>query len=136
MHSNKETPAEAAIYDCGAYSKMHSAIVRPRTKRVPWEPEEDATILKMRKVDGCSWEEIHAAPPISRNDPSTLLYKAQKVVASKVIRPSFDNLLLNCSTPWAQEYGNCNIIPDIKILTLVELILSTFLLSSFSYLPL
>lgn len=64
MRSNKEMSAEAATpYDAGAHSKMHSATVRPRIKRVRWTPEEDATILKMREVDGCSWEEIHAALP-------------------------------------------------------------------------
>jgi hypothetical protein len=64
MRSNKEMSAEAATpHDAGAHSKMHSAAVRPRIKRVRWTPEEDATILKMREVDGCSWEEIHAALP-------------------------------------------------------------------------
>ncbi|CZR65297.1 uncharacterized protein PAC_15197 [Phialocephala subalpina] len=64
MRSNKEMSAEAATpHDVGAHSKMHSAAVRPRIKRVRWTPEEDATILKMREVDGCSWEEIHAALP-------------------------------------------------------------------------
>ena len=64
MRSNKEMSAEAATpHDAGAHSKMHSATVRPRIKRVRWTPEEDATILKMREEDGCSWEEIHAALP-------------------------------------------------------------------------
>ncbi|KAF8847684.1 hypothetical protein BDZ45DRAFT_754641 [Acephala macrosclerotiorum] len=59
-----DTSADAAAFhDAGAHSKMHSATVRPRTKHVPWEPEEDAKILEMREVDGCSWEEIHAALP-------------------------------------------------------------------------
>jgi hypothetical protein len=31
-------------------------------KCAPWAPEEDATVLKMKK-DGYSWEEIHAALP-------------------------------------------------------------------------
>jgi hypothetical protein len=42
---------------------MYSAAVRPRIKRVRWDPEEDAKILKMREKDGCSWEKIHAALP-------------------------------------------------------------------------
>ncbi|KUJ07330.1 uncharacterized protein LY89DRAFT_742965 [Mollisia scopiformis] len=39
---------------------FQDASVRPRIKRVRWTPKEDATILKMREVDSCSWEEIHA----------------------------------------------------------------------------
>ena len=64
MHSNKDTPADAVTsHDTGAHSKMHPAAVRPQIKRVRWAPEEDATILRMRGEDGCSWEEIHAALP-------------------------------------------------------------------------
>jgi len=64
MQSNKDTPADASTsHNTGAHSKMHPAAVRPRIKRVRWTPEEDATILKMREVDGSSWEEIHAALP-------------------------------------------------------------------------
>ncbi|CZR69119.1 uncharacterized protein PAC_20209 [Phialocephala subalpina] len=64
MRSNKETSADAITpHDASAHFKMHSAAVRPRIKRIRWTLEEDATILKMREVDGCSWEEIHAALP-------------------------------------------------------------------------
>jgi hypothetical protein len=38
---------------------MHPGPVCPRIKRVPWTLEEDATVLKMRDEDGCSWEEIY-----------------------------------------------------------------------------
>lgn len=67
MHLNKETSAEAVTsHDAGTHSKMHSAAVRPRIKRVRWE-SEDATILKMRE-DGYTWEEIHAALPHRTKD--------------------------------------------------------------------
>jgi hypothetical protein len=60
MRSDKKTSTEAATpHDASAHSKMHPGPVRPRIKRVPWTPEEDATVLKMRDEDGCSWEEIH-----------------------------------------------------------------------------
>jgi hypothetical protein len=63
MRSDKETSAEAATpHDASAHSKMHPAAVRPRIKRLRWAPEEDATVLKMRDEDGCSWEEIAKAP--------------------------------------------------------------------------
>jgi hypothetical protein len=56
--------AEAATpYDIIAHSKVRSAVLQSKRKRVPWEPEEDATILKIREEDGCSWEEIHTALP-------------------------------------------------------------------------
>jgi len=32
-----------------------------KRKHVKWTTEEDATALKMRDEDGCSWEEIHDA---------------------------------------------------------------------------
>jgi hypothetical protein len=64
MCSDKETSVEAtALYNTGAHSKMHTAVVRRPIKRVRWTPEEDATILKMREEDDCSWEEIHTALP-------------------------------------------------------------------------
>jgi hypothetical protein len=63
MRSDKETSAEATTpHDASAHSKMHPAAVRPRIKRVPWTAEKDATVLKMRDEDGCSWEEIAEAP--------------------------------------------------------------------------
>ena len=62
--SDKETPAEAStLHHAMAHSKMYPAALRSRVKRVRWTPEEDATILKMREEDGCSWEDIHAALP-------------------------------------------------------------------------
>jgi hypothetical protein len=64
IRSDKETSAEAATpHDASAHSKMHPAAVRPRIKRVRWTDEEDATVLKMRDEDGCSWEEIAKALP-------------------------------------------------------------------------
>jgi hypothetical protein len=64
MRSNRETSAEAATpLDIVAHSKVRPAILQSKRKRAPWTPEEDATILKMREVEGCSWEEIHAALP-------------------------------------------------------------------------
>jgi hypothetical protein len=63
MRSDKETAAEATTpHDASAPSKMHPAAVRPRIKRVRWTDEEDATVLKMRDEDSCSWEEIAKAP--------------------------------------------------------------------------
>jgi hypothetical protein len=65
IRSNKEM---SAPHGGSAHSKMYSAAVRPQIKRVRWAPEEDATILKMREEDGCSWEEIHAALPHRTRD--------------------------------------------------------------------
>jgi hypothetical protein len=63
MRSDKETSAEATTpHDASAHSKMYPAAGR-QIKRVRWTPEEDATILKIRKEDGCSWEEIHDVLP-------------------------------------------------------------------------
>ena len=64
MSTNSERSAEAGIpHEAVAHSKTYPVAVRPQIKRVRWAPEEDATILKMREEDGCSWEEIHAALP-------------------------------------------------------------------------
>ncbi|PMD15355.1 hypothetical protein NA56DRAFT_582249 [Hyaloscypha hepaticicola] len=64
MRSDKETSTEAATpHDASAHPKIHPAVVRPRMKRVRWTAEEDATVLKMRDEDGCSWEEIHEDLP-------------------------------------------------------------------------
>jgi hypothetical protein len=41
---------------------MYPAAVRPRIKRIRWIDKEDATVLKIRDEDGCSWEEIAKAP--------------------------------------------------------------------------
>jgi hypothetical protein len=63
MRSNKEMSAEAATpHDTGAHSRVHSAALQSKRKRVSWKPEENETILKMKK-EGCSWEEIHRALP-------------------------------------------------------------------------
>jgi len=32
--------------------------LKKKRKHVKWTTEEDATVLKMRDEDGCSWEEI------------------------------------------------------------------------------
>ena len=78
MRSNKETSAEATTpHDAGAHSKVHSAAVRPQIKRAPWTLEEDATILKMREEDGCSWEEIHAALPHRTQDAIQVRYSTK-----------------------------------------------------------
>jgi hypothetical protein len=64
MRSNKETSAEATTpHNLVAHSKVRPATLLSKRKRVPWKPEEDAMILKMREEDGCSWEEIHRALP-------------------------------------------------------------------------
>ncbi len=55
MRCDKETSAEAATpHEAIAHSKMHPAAVRPLIKRVRWTPEENVTILKIRKEDGGS----------------------------------------------------------------------------------
>jgi len=55
MCSNKEMSVEAITpYDASVYPKMRPAAVRPRIKRVPWIPEEDVTVLKMRDEGGYS----------------------------------------------------------------------------------
>jgi Myb-like DNA-binding domain len=78
MRSDKKTSAEAATpHDAGGHSKMHSAAVRPQIKRVRWAPEEDATILKMREEDGCSWEDIHAALPHRTKDAIQVRYSTK-----------------------------------------------------------
>jgi hypothetical protein len=61
--SNKGTSAEGGTpYSAIAHSEVRRATSRPKRKRVPWKPEENETILKMKK-EGCSWEEIHRALP-------------------------------------------------------------------------
>jgi hypothetical protein len=63
MRCDKETSAEAATpHNTIAHSKVQPATLQSKRKRVPWKPEENETILKM-KEEGCSWEEIHAALP-------------------------------------------------------------------------
>ena len=60
--SSKEAPAMASTHhEAAAHSKTLQAPLQPKKKRkhVQWTAEEDATVLKMRDEDGCSWEEIH-----------------------------------------------------------------------------
>lgn len=61
LRSTNETSVEAlARHKASARSRISpSTARRPRIKRVPWTAEEDATVLKRRDEDGCSWEEIH-----------------------------------------------------------------------------
>lgn len=61
--SSRKTSARAAVPHGGAtYAKVPAAS-QPSMKRPPWTPEEDATLVKMRKEDNCSWEEIYDALP-------------------------------------------------------------------------
>ncbi|KAH7306050.1 hypothetical protein BKA65DRAFT_415444 [Rhexocercosporidium sp. MPI-PUGE-AT-0058] len=61
MHFNKETFAEAVTpHNIVAHSKVCPVTLQSKRKRVLWEPEENETILKMKK-EGCSWEKIHTA---------------------------------------------------------------------------
>jgi hypothetical protein len=61
--SSREAPAKATIpHSNVAHSEVRPATLRPKRKRVPWNPEEIETILKM-KEEGFSWEEIYAALP-------------------------------------------------------------------------
>ena len=63
MRSDKEASTEVGTpYSAVAHSEVRPATLRPKRKRVPWKPEENETILKMKK-EGCSWEEIHHALP-------------------------------------------------------------------------
>ena len=63
MRSDKEASTEGGTsHSAVAHSEVRPATLRPKRKRVPWESEENKTILKMKK-EGCSWEEIHHALP-------------------------------------------------------------------------
>ena len=42
--------------------RVQPATSRVKRKRIPWTPEENRKIVKMKK-QGCSWEEIHRALP-------------------------------------------------------------------------
>ncbi len=62
MRSDKETTAEAAApRDAGAHSQARPAVLQAKRKRVPWTAEDNAILRRMKEVDDCSWEEIHAA---------------------------------------------------------------------------
>jgi hypothetical protein len=65
MRSNKEAASTGAAtpHDASTYSKVRPTILQATRKRVPWTPEEDATLRKMKEEDGCSWEEIAKALP-------------------------------------------------------------------------
>jgi hypothetical protein len=63
---NKEASAKVpTYYDAATHSKIHQAPLQPTKKRkhIKWTLEEDATLLKMKDDDGCSWEEIAKALP-------------------------------------------------------------------------
>jgi hypothetical protein len=58
-----ETSSQAAIsHRIPSHSKIYPAAVRPQTKGNAWTPEEDQTVIRMKK-DCASWEEIHNALP-------------------------------------------------------------------------
>jgi hypothetical protein len=66
VFSSKEAPAKVpTLYDAATHSKIQQASLQPKKKRkhLKWTAEEDATVLKMKDEDGCSWEEIHKALP-------------------------------------------------------------------------
>jgi len=66
IFSNQEAPAKIPTnHDAATHSKIHQSPLQPKQKRkhVKWTTEEDATVLKMRDEDGCTWEEIHDALP-------------------------------------------------------------------------
>jgi hypothetical protein len=61
--SSQEASAKpAARHKAPLNSKISATTPRSQTKRAPWTPEENATVLKMKNA-GCSWEKIHAALP-------------------------------------------------------------------------
>jgi hypothetical protein len=61
--SNKAASAKAVTpHNTITHSEVRPVILQPKRKRVLWKPEENETILKMKK-EGCSWEEIHDALP-------------------------------------------------------------------------
>jgi len=63
MRFDKEASADVRTsHSTVAHSEERPATLRPKRKRVPWESEENETILKMKK-EGCSWEEIRHALP-------------------------------------------------------------------------
>ncbi|KAL5319099.1 hypothetical protein ACEPPN_014169 [Leptodophora sp. 'Broadleaf-Isolate-01'] len=54
--SSKGTSAEVRNHHSAvAHSEVRPATSRSKRKRVPWKPDENETILKMKK-EGCSWE--------------------------------------------------------------------------------
>lgn len=62
---SEEAASTGAVtpHDASTYSKVRPITLQAKRKRVPWTPEEDAILRKMKEVDGCSWEEIHGAFP-------------------------------------------------------------------------
>jgi hypothetical protein len=66
IFSNQEAPVKIPTnHDAATHSKIHQSPLQPKKKRkhVKWTTEEDATVLKMRDEDGCTWEEIHEELP-------------------------------------------------------------------------
>jgi hypothetical protein len=62
---NQKAPAKVPTnHDAATHSKIHQSPLQPKKrKHVKWTSEEDATLLKMKDEDGCSWEEIAKALP-------------------------------------------------------------------------
>jgi hypothetical protein len=59
--SNKQTSTEAGpLSNAVAQSKVRVAAVQRQATHLLWTPEEDATVIDMKKA-GRSWEDIHAA---------------------------------------------------------------------------
>lgn len=88
--SSREASTQATTpYNVLAHSEVYPTAKRPQKKPASWTPEEDATVLKMKK-DGYSWEEIHAALPNRTKgiDSGTLLYETQIVVSVGVAAPT------------------------------------------------
>ncbi|KAL5330895.1 hypothetical protein ACEPPN_000420 [Leptodophora sp. 'Broadleaf-Isolate-01'] len=64
IFSSKEAPAKVPTHhEAAAHSKIHQTSLQPKKRRVKWTPEDDATLVRMMRNDGCSWEDIGAALP-------------------------------------------------------------------------
>jgi hypothetical protein len=63
-----------------SHPKIHAIASLPQMKRPTWTPEEDATLLKMKR-DSCSWDDIHAAVP-HRNKGTIQVYYYTKLKGS------------------------------------------------------
>jgi hypothetical protein len=63
VNPNQEASAQAASpYSIPAHSKVDPSTQLSQKKRVPWTPEEDATVVKM-KQHGCSWKQLYSVLP-------------------------------------------------------------------------
>jgi hypothetical protein len=61
--SSAEAAAKPLIsHESIPLSKVCTAASQIRIKRIPWTPEEDTMLRRMRR-DDCLWEEINAALP-------------------------------------------------------------------------